>query len=87
MWELNFCCTVSIMKLTWFQVSKGDFSREQLPQTEGVAEHVCLHRVARALREDLRSHPAQVLHHTQEETRSARLQGEFLHLENEQKSF
>lgn len=48
--------------MTRFQVSKRDFSSEQLPQTEGVAEHVRLHGVACTLREDLRGHPAQVLH-------------------------
>lgn len=55
--------------MTGFQVSKGDFSSEQLPQTEGVAEHVSLHGVASALGEHLRSHPAQVLHkHTHTKT-------------------
>lgn len=46
---------------TWFQVSEGNFSSKQLPQTEGVAEHVGLHRVASALGEHLGRHPTQVL--------------------------
>lgn len=54
---------------TRFEVSEGDFSGQQLPQAEGVAEHVRLDRVAGALGEHLRGHPAEVLNvHTQRHT-------------------
>lgn len=64
----TYCISESTHLLLWdywyvtrFQMGKGYFSGEQLPQTEGVAEHVCLHRVASTLREHFRSHPTQVL--------------------------
>lgn len=54
---------------TRLEVSEGDLASEQLPQAEGVAEHVRLDRVAGALGEHLRSHPAEVLHtHTNTHT-------------------
>lgn len=42
-------------------MSKRNLSSEQLPEAEGIAEHVCLHRVASTLRKHFRGHPAKVL--------------------------
>lgn len=63
-------------KNTRLQVSEGNLSSQQLPQTQRVAEHVRLDRVASALGEHLRSHPAKVLRkhtHTQTKTNETQL--------------
>lgn len=43
---------------TWLEMREGNFSGEELPQTQGVAEDICLDGVACALCEHLRGHPA-----------------------------
>lgn len=53
-------CVCIHAEITRFQVGKGDLSSEQLPQTQGIAEHVCLDSVAGTLSECLWGHPAQV---------------------------
>lgn len=60
--DLNQFNKLNCLFITRFQVSKGNLSSEQLPEAEGIAEHVCLHRVASTLRKHFRSHPAKVLH-------------------------
>lgn len=47
--------------LTWLEMSKWNFAGEKFPQTQSVAEDISFDGVACALREDLRSHPAEVL--------------------------
>lgn len=42
---------------TGLQVGEWDLPGEQLPQTQGIAEHVGLDGVARALGEHLGGHP------------------------------
>ena len=43
-------------------MGEWNFSSEELPQTQGITEDIGLDGVARALREHLGGHPAQVLH-------------------------
>lgn len=43
---------------TWLEMREGNFSSEELPQTQGVAEDIRLDGIACALCEHLRSHPA-----------------------------
>lgn len=43
---------------TWLEMRKGNFSSEELPQTQGVAEDIRLDGVACALCEHLGGHPA-----------------------------
>lgn len=43
---------------TWLEMREGNFSSEELPQTQGIAEDICLDGVARALGEYLGGHPA-----------------------------
>lgn len=60
--DLNQFNKLNCLFHTRFEVSKRNLSSEQLPEAEGIAEHVCLHRVASALCKHFRSHPAKVLH-------------------------